>query len=151
MKQDVALDMIKSGTDAETEIRHEAESFCPGAAIGQLRQRHRLTRQDISDICGLSKFLLSKIENRSKHPIINIPEKRSSMCRKVNWTLKPQGYIKQLRLPPRAPLPGNRTTGHLGRLRMSKWLCFVPLVSDDLTPGRHHRYRLARQGNCLWV
>lgn len=66
MKQDVALDMIKSGTDAGTEIRHEVESFCPSAEIRQLRQRHRLTLQDASDLYGLSKSLLSQIENATK-------------------------------------------------------------------------------------
>lgn len=121
MRQDVELDMIKSGTNAETEIRHEAESFCPGAAIGLLRQRHRLTLQDVSDLWGLSKFLLSQIENKSKHPIINIPvinipEKRSSMCRKVNRSLKPQGCIKQLRLPSRDPSPGNPGHRPLGQV-----------------------------------
>lgn len=122
MKQDVALDMIKSGTIAETEIRHEAESFCPGAAIGQLRQRHRLTLQDVSDLCGLSKFLLSQTENESKHPISNIPEKRSPKCRKDNRSLKPRGYIKQLRLPPRAPIAGepeHRPLGEVVNLEMA--------------------------------
>ncbi|MGD9365915.1 MAG: helix-turn-helix transcriptional regulator [Desulfobacteraceae bacterium] len=66
MKQDVALDKIKSGTDAGTEIRHEVESFCQDAEIRQLRQRHRLTLQDASDLYGLSKSLLSQSENETR-------------------------------------------------------------------------------------
>lgn len=70
MRQDVALDTIKPETDAGTEIRHEAELFYLGAKIRKPRQRHRSTLQDVSDLGGLSKFLLPQIENETDAPPI---------------------------------------------------------------------------------
>lgn len=70
MRQDVVLDTIRPETDADTEIRQEAESFKLGANIRKLRQRHSLTIRDVSDPSGLSKSLLRQIENETGAPPI---------------------------------------------------------------------------------
>ena len=70
MRQDVALDRIKPETDAQTEIRHEAALFYPGAKIRKPRRRHSLTRQDVSDLSGLLKPLLPQIKKETDAPPI---------------------------------------------------------------------------------
>ncbi len=46
------------------------DALCLGAKIRKLRQRRGLTLQDVSDLSGLSKSLLSQIENETSAPPI---------------------------------------------------------------------------------
>ena len=55
-------------TDAQ--IRRELEALGLGAKIRKLRRRRSQTLQDVSNICGLSKSLLSQIENEATAPPI---------------------------------------------------------------------------------
>lgn len=62
--------MTHSKSDPKTEIQDELESLCLGAKIRKLRQRRSMTLQEVSDISGLSKSLLSQIENETSVPPI---------------------------------------------------------------------------------
>ena len=46
------------------------DALCLGAKIRKLRQRRGLTLQEVSDLSGLSKSLLSQIENETSAPPI---------------------------------------------------------------------------------
>ena len=60
--------MIKNKLD--TEIQREVGALCLGAKIRKLRHRRSLTLQDVSELSGLSKSLLSQIENETSAPPI---------------------------------------------------------------------------------
>jgi transcriptional regulator with XRE-family HTH domain len=70
MEYGVALNMITPKTDTDTEIQNDVNALCLGANIRKLRQRRSMTLQDVSTISGLSKSLLSQIENESSVPPI---------------------------------------------------------------------------------
>lgn len=53
-----------------TDIRHELKELQIGQKIRGLRQNQRLTLQDLADLTGLSKPLLSQIENDQVTPPI---------------------------------------------------------------------------------
>lgn len=55
---------------SDLEIQREVEALSLGAKIRKLRQRRSLTLQEVSNICGLSKSLLSQIENEATAPPI---------------------------------------------------------------------------------
>ncbi len=61
---------MNSGTQLEKEIQREVDALYLGAKIRKLRQRRSLTLQDLSDLSGLSKSLLSQIENDASIPPI---------------------------------------------------------------------------------
>ena len=65
-----ALKTIRSKAQSDTEIQHEVEALCLGSKIRKLRQRRSLTLQNVSDLTGLSKSLLSQIENDASAPPI---------------------------------------------------------------------------------
>lgn len=70
MNHGVALNMIRAKSDTDTEIQHEVDALCLGAKIRKLRQRRSMTLQEVSNISGLSKSLLSQIENENSAPPI---------------------------------------------------------------------------------
>lgn len=57
-------------TTAEQEIQQEVDALRLGNKIRNLRQRRNLTLQNVSDLTGLSKSLLSQIENENTVPPI---------------------------------------------------------------------------------
>lgn len=61
---------IRSKAQSDIEIQREVEALCLGSKIRKLRQRRSLTLQDVSDLSGLSKSLLSQIENDASAPPI---------------------------------------------------------------------------------
>ena len=54
----------------DSDIQHEIDALCLGAKIRKLRHRRSLTLQDVSELSGLSKSLLSQIENETSAPPI---------------------------------------------------------------------------------
>jgi len=54
----------------DQDIQREIDALCLGAKIRKLRHRRSLTLQDVSDLTGLSKSLLSQIENETSAPPI---------------------------------------------------------------------------------
>ncbi len=54
----------------DTEIQREIDALCLGTKIRKLRHRRSLTLQDVSELTGLSKSLLSQIENETSAPPI---------------------------------------------------------------------------------
>jgi len=66
----VALKSIKLETQSDKEIQREVDALQLGAKIRKLRQRRSLTLQDVSALSGLSKSLLSQIENEASAPPI---------------------------------------------------------------------------------
>ena len=52
----------------DSEIQREVNSLCLGAKIRKLRQRRGMTLQEVSILSGLSKSLLSQIENDASAP-----------------------------------------------------------------------------------
>lgn len=59
---------LKNKADAETQ--REIDALCLGTKIRKLRHRRSLTLQEVSDLTGLSKSLLSQIENDASAPPI---------------------------------------------------------------------------------
>jgi transcriptional regulator with XRE-family HTH domain len=66
----VGLKSIKPEAQPDKEIQREVDALCLGAKIRKLRQRRSLTLQDVSELSGLSKSLLSQIENEASVPPI---------------------------------------------------------------------------------
>lgn len=54
----------------ESEVQREVNALCLGTKIRKLRQRRNLTLKDVSEVTGLSKSLLSQIENETSAPPI---------------------------------------------------------------------------------
>lgn len=124
MKQDVALDKIESGTDAGTEIRHKVESFCQGAEIRQLKQRHRLTLQDPSDLYDLSKSLLSQIENETRTTDDQHTGKAFLYVQEDGFEFKTKGLHKTVRLAFPGPIevkPNHRQPGAVVNVEMNRF------------------------------
>ncbi len=67
----MALNSIKLETQSDKEIQREVDALQLGAKIRKLRQRRSLTLQDVSALSGLSKSLLSQIENEASAPPIS--------------------------------------------------------------------------------
>ena len=64
----------------DSEIQREVDALCLGAKIRKLRQRRGMTLQEVSILSGLSKSLLSQIENdASAPPLSNSDPDRASM------------------------------------------------------------------------
>lgn len=61
---------MDAGNQLDKEIQREVGALYLGAKIRKLRQRRSLTLQDLSDLSGLSKSLLSQIENDVSIPPI---------------------------------------------------------------------------------
>jgi transcriptional regulator with XRE-family HTH domain len=61
---------MKPESESDKEIQREVDALCLGAKIRKLRQRRSLTLQDVSERSGLSKSLLSQIENEASVPPI---------------------------------------------------------------------------------
>jgi transcriptional regulator with XRE-family HTH domain len=61
---------MKAEFQSDKEIKREVDALCLGAKIRKLRQRRSLTLQDVSVLSGLSKSLLSQIENEASIPPI---------------------------------------------------------------------------------
>ncbi|MCP4748464.1 MAG: helix-turn-helix domain-containing protein [Desulfobacteraceae bacterium] len=66
------MDKIKKNSeqDGEKEIQQEVEALRIGSKMRRLRQRRNLTLQNVADLSGLSKSLLSQIENKNSVPPI---------------------------------------------------------------------------------
>ena len=60
----------RSKTVAETEIQRDVDALCLGTKIRSLRRKRGLTLREVSDLSGLSKSLLSQIENDNSAPPI---------------------------------------------------------------------------------
>ena len=54
----------------EQAVQQEVDALRLGTKIRNLRQRRNMTLQSVSDLCGLSKSLLSQIENENTVPPI---------------------------------------------------------------------------------
>ncbi len=61
---------MKTEAQSDKEIQREVDSLQLGAKIRKLRHRRSLTLQDVSALSGLSKSLLSQIENEASAPPI---------------------------------------------------------------------------------
>lgn len=61
---------MKPETQSDMEIQREVDALCLGAKIRKLRQRRSLTLQEVAALSGLSKSLLSQIENEVSAPPI---------------------------------------------------------------------------------
>lgn len=61
---------ITANAATKTETQDEVDALCLGAKIRKLRQRRSMTLKEVSDISGLSKSLLSQIENEASVPPI---------------------------------------------------------------------------------
>lgn len=62
------MNTSKPKTILDSEIQREVNSLCLGAKIRRLRQRRGMTLQEVSILSGLSKSLLSQIENEASAP-----------------------------------------------------------------------------------
>jgi transcriptional regulator with XRE-family HTH domain len=62
--------MQRSHIFSDSDIRRDVDALCLGEKIRKLRKRRGMTLQEVSDICGLSKSLLSQIENETSAPPI---------------------------------------------------------------------------------
>jgi transcriptional regulator with XRE-family HTH domain len=62
--------MQRSHIVSDSDIRRDVDALCLGEKIRKLRKRRGMTLQEVSDICGLSKSLLSQIENETSAPPI---------------------------------------------------------------------------------
>lgn len=60
----------KANNHHPTEIQSEVDALCLGSKIRKLRLRRSMTLQEVSDLTGLSKSLLSQIENETSVPPI---------------------------------------------------------------------------------
>ena len=54
----------------EVDVQREVDALCLGTKIRKLRQRRNLTLREVSELSGLSKSLLSQIENETSAPPI---------------------------------------------------------------------------------
>ena len=64
------MNPISAIDSREFDIQDEVRALDLGSKIRQLRQKKRLTLQNVSDLTGLSKALLSQIENNNAAPPI---------------------------------------------------------------------------------
>lgn len=62
--------MQRSHIVSDSDIRRDVDALCLGEKIRKLRKRRGMTLQEVSDISGLSKSLLSQIENETSAPPI---------------------------------------------------------------------------------
>ena len=62
--------MQRSHIVSDSDIRRDVDALCLGEKIRKLRKRRGMTLQGVSDISGLSKSLLSQIENETSAPPI---------------------------------------------------------------------------------
>lgn len=62
------LNTSESKTLKDSEVQREVDSLCLGTKILKLRQRRSMTLQEVSILSGLSKSLLSQIENDASAP-----------------------------------------------------------------------------------
>ncbi|MEJ2156981.1 MAG: cupin domain-containing protein [Desulfobacteraceae bacterium] len=62
--------MQQNSTISDTEIQRDVDALCLGSKIRKLRKMRGLTLQEVSDLSGLSKSLLSQIENETSAPPI---------------------------------------------------------------------------------
>lgn len=62
------LNTSESKTLKDSEVQREVDSLCLGTKIRKLRQRRSMTLQEVSILSGLSKSLLSQIENDASAP-----------------------------------------------------------------------------------
>lgn len=70
MNCDLNLTMVETKSQMEADVQREVDSLCLGAKIRKLRQRRNLTLREVSELSGLSKSLLSQIENEASAPPI---------------------------------------------------------------------------------
>lgn len=61
---------MDKGRKSDLDIQREVQDLRIGARVRKLRHRRSLTLQDVSNISGLSKSLLSQIENDATAPPI---------------------------------------------------------------------------------
>ena len=54
----------------DVDVQREMDALCLGTKIRNLRQRRNLTLREVSELSGLSKSLLSQIENETSAPPI---------------------------------------------------------------------------------
>ncbi len=66
----ITLKMQQNITISDREIQRDMDALCLGSKIRKLRKRRGLTLQEVSDLSGLSKSLLSQIENETSAPPI---------------------------------------------------------------------------------
>ncbi len=62
------MNTSESKTLKDSEVQREVDSLCLGTKIRKLRQRRSMTLQEVSILSGLSKSLLSQIENDASAP-----------------------------------------------------------------------------------
>lgn len=109
------METAESKLDTEIEIQHEVDALCLGAKIRKLRQRRSMTLQEVSDKSGLSKSLLSQIENdTSTPPIPTLVRIAKSLGVKIEYFFKAPSsqqrisVIRRMEWQEEAKLPHNR-------------------------------------------
>ena len=112
--------MIKSKGLPDLEIQSGVDALCLGSKIRKLRQRRSLTLQDVSDLSGLSKSLLSQIENdASAPPIPTLLRIARALGVQIGYFFRQESSIRRISLVRKdarqeaAKLPHNRPK-HLG-------------------------------------
>lgn len=133
----------------EAEVQREVDALCLGAKIRKLRQRRNLTLREVSELSGLSKSLLSQIENQaSAPPIPTLVRIATALGVKVGdffrQTLEDQciSVVRKASRQKAIKLPRNRP-GRLGYRYVSLahpivnqhmepfWIDFAPRANDE--------------------
>jgi transcriptional regulator with XRE-family HTH domain len=71
LKCDSHLKVTTLQNKNDIQIQREIDALCLGPKIRKLRHRRSLTLQEVSELSGLSKSLLSQIENEASAPPIH--------------------------------------------------------------------------------
>ncbi len=83
--------------NTEVDIQQEVDALCLGTKIRALRQRRNLTLQEVSDISGLSKSLLSQIENEnSAPPIPTLVRIAKALGVKIGYFFREPQHLQQI-------------------------------------------------------
>jgi transcriptional regulator with XRE-family HTH domain len=109
------LNTSESKTLKDSEVQREVDSLCLGTKIRKLRQRRSMTLQEVSILSGLSKSLLSQIENdASAPPLTTLIRIAKALGVKIGYFFRDQlreqciSVVRQADRREAAKLPHNR-------------------------------------------
>jgi transcriptional regulator with XRE-family HTH domain len=111
----LGLKPSESKTLKDSEVQREVDSLCLGNKIRKLRQRRSMTLQEVSIRSGLSKSLLSQIENdASAPPLTTLIRIAKALRVKIGYFFRDQlseqriSVVRQADRRESAKLPHNR-------------------------------------------
>ncbi|GAB4293945.1 MAG: XRE family transcriptional regulator [Desulfuromonadia bacterium] len=116
-----------------TDIKSELKELRLGQKIRALRQERRLTLQDLADLTGLSKPLLSQIENEQVTPPIATLLKISRGLKvEIHYFFETEGNRQKFVLTRAGELPPSR--------RRPKGESLEGYIYRSLAPGIRHKH-----------